>query len=54
MGSETRALLVYASATGDATLKFTEAAPTDRFAWEEVDRSGSHLLAADAAACSCL
>ena len=21
-------------------LKFTEAAPTDRFAWEEVDRSG--------------
>ena len=34
-------------------LKFTEAAPTDGFAGEEVDQSGS-LLTANAAACSCL
>ena len=47
------ALLVYSSATVDTKLKFTEAAPMDRYAVEKVNRSGS-LLAADAAACSCL
>ena len=46
-------LVPEASATGDAKLKFTEAAPTDGFAGEEVDQSGS-LLTANAAACSCL
>ena len=39
------ALLVWSSATWDAKLKFIEAAPTDRFAGEEVDQSGSLLAA---------
>ena len=34
------ASLVLSSASGDAKLKLTEAALTDRFACEEVDRSG--------------
>ena len=51
------ALLVWSSATGDAELKVTEAAPTDGFAGEEVasiEVDHYLLLMPQPAACSCL